>query len=904
MNLVVWIAIMREWLVRLIGTFRRRSDESELRGELAHHLELVEERLRRRGYSPAEAKRLARAQVGQPEKVIEQLREQHGIPWFGIFTLDVRLGLRMLRKHLGLTLIGGLAMSVGFGIAVAVFWYFDVIVWADSVPLDDGDRVVAIQIWDAENSRRSEISMADFERWRTALASIESLGAFRTVERDIVHPDGRTESVSVAEVSAAGFRVARKAPLLGRTLLPEDERAGAEAVIVIGYDEWQSRFNGETDIVGRTIRLDDGVHTIVGVMAEDFGFPINHRFWTPLQLTSQESLPAPPAGAAYGRLAAGVTLAAARAELAAVGLLQPDVAERTEPLRLTVVPYAANFISDTNPDDVARKGWNARLVMLLVVLLLIPPCTNIAMLVYARTVSRQEEIAVRTVLGASRGRIVLQLFIEMLVLSTLAVGLALVAVRFIATFVNRAMTQQLERLPFWISFDLSANTLLFAASLAVFAALVIGVLPALKATSTYKHPGLSALERRHRLRLGPLFTLLIVVQVAFSFAGLPTAVELGWGVLRSELLGPGFAADQYLTARFSLEVDDPPRPREDDTQFSVRFRNDLDALVRRLETDARVSSQVTTASAVPGEGRWMRFKVGAAEEPAAESDKPGLQIGVPLAQQLSIDDKYFEVFEVPVLTGRGFRSGESSDASRAVLVNATFARDVFGDANPLGRRLSYERAAEGPWYEIVGVVADRPAHPFSGSVFHAAGDGPLYPASLSFRLGANASSLREELEQMADAIDPALRVERVVTLREIYDTQAFGNYIGGFAIVTASLSVLLLAAAGIYALMSFTVNQRRREIAIRIALGAQPRKLLSGIFMRALRQISTGAALGFGVALLVQYYIPAHSFGGLDVPGVLPSAIVLLLVIGTLATFGPARRALTADPTEALREAG
>jgi len=503
----------------------------------------------------------------------------------------------------------------------------------------------------------------------------------------------------------------------------------------------------------------------------------------------------------------------------------------------------------------------------------------------------------------------------MLLLSTLAVCLALICVRLMALFFEQFMLRALERLPFWISFGLSASTLLFAASLAVLSALVIGLLPALKATSSFKSPGLSALDRRHSLRLGPIFTLLVVAQVAFSFAGLPSAIEMAWGVLRSDLLGPGFAADQYLMARISLDVREPTsqQGRGEATAGASRFHEDLRTLVRRLESDARVSSRVTTSTAVPGEGRWRQFEIDGLREFSGTGEEPGLQIGAPLVRQIGVDDQYFEVFDVSLLAGRGFRTGESSERSRAVLVNATFARDVLGDANPLGHRIRYRRSpaeqaanpfdAE-PWYEIVGVVADRPAHPYGGSVFHASAGVPAHPASIAFRAGPAAASLREELTRMAGAIDPALHVERVQTLEELYDTQAFGNYLGGFALITASLSVLLLAAAGTYALMTFTVNQRRREIAIRIALGAQPRRLLGAIFRRALQKVALGAALGLAVALLVQRAIPIQRLGGLDVPGVLPGAIVLLLIIGAIAAIGPARRALTADPTDALREVG
>jgi predicted permease len=906
------IALLREWCYRVGETIWPRSRDSELRAELAHHLELAEEDLRRRGYTPTEAARLARAHCGQSENVLERLREQRSIPWFGIFTLDVKLGLRKLRKSVGLTLIGGLAMSISFGIILTVFMYFDVIVWSDSVPLEDGDRVVAIQIWDPENSRRRETAFEDFERWRTELRSLEEIGAFRTVERRMVYADGQIERVSVAAVSAAGFRVARVAPVLGRTLLEEDERAGAEPVVVIGYDQWQTQFNGDNAVVGRALRLNDTFHTIVGVMPPDFGFPINHRLWIPLQPDSPGLLPAPPAGAVFARLKPDVTLAGAQAELSAAGLLSSGFnSEQSEPPRPTVVRYAANFINDTSPDDLAGQAWQARLIIFFVSFLLIPPCANIALLVYARTVTRQEEIAVRTALGASRGRIVLQLFIEMLVLSTLAAGVALAGVRIVLGLVRRALARELERLPFWLDFDLSPEMIAFGAVLAVVAAVVIGLLPALKATASFARPGLGALDHRNRKQLGPMWTMLVVAQVAFSFAALPSAIELAWGVLREAVLGPGFEAGQYLTAQLSFDVDGATRSLETDPQIAAQFNDARSALIRQLEADPRVTTRVTTATAVPGEGTWTRIRVEEAPESNAGPEESGVRSGPSLAQSVRIDDRYFEAFDISILTGRAFQAGEYGATSTAVIVSAMFAQTVFGDANPLGRRLRYipppgqtaSQSDAGPWYEIVGVVADRPTNPYRGAIFHPAAQNEIYPASIGFRVGSDSASLREKLRVTA-ALDPALRVARVQTLEELYDEQATGNYIGGFALIVGSVSVLLLSAAGTYALMAFTVNQRRREIGIRMALGARPRKLLAGIFRRALRQVSIGAALGVAVALLIQIYLPADRLGGLDVPGVLPSAVALMVVIGLIAAFGPARRTLSVDPTTVLREGG
>jgi predicted permease len=906
------LAAVREWLLRLYGSFRLRANDKTYRAELQHHLEMAEERYRLQGYSPAEAARLARVRYGQADNAVEELRRQQGIPWFGAFTLDVKLGLRMLRKYIGITLIGGLAMSVGFGICIAVFVYFDVVMWSDSIPLDEGERVVAIQVWDPENSRRSEIGIDDFERWRTELESLEDLGAFRTVEYGVVHDNGEVESVSVAEISPAGFRLARVNPELGRTLLANDGRVGAEPVIVIGYDEWQSRYDGRADVLDQTIRLNDVFYTIVGVMPQGFGFPINHQFWLPLQAPPGEFVWAPPAGAVFARLAPGVTLPQAQAELSTTGLLPADSpAAGSEPLRPTILQYASNFIDDTDPGDLANRAWNARMVIFFVSLLLVPLCVNIAMLVYARTVTRSEEIAVRTALGASRSRIVLQLLIEMLVLSTIAVGLALIAVGLIMGIVEGLYLSRIGRMPFWLNFGLSIDALLFAAALAVFAALVIGLLPALGATKSFARPGLNALDPRHQARLGPVWSVLIVMQVAFAFMALPSAVELGWGVLRAHVLGPGFAAEHYLAARLSF---DSAGFVASDPELESRFEAATSAFIRAVETDPRIRSRVTASSAVPGAGaQWRRLHIEARDDSIAREGEARLVDIRPPVQMIDIDNAYLEVFDFELLAGREFNPGEYRSDSQSVLVNATFANDHFPGANLVGRRIRYdvpasvaESTGQQPerWFEIVGVVADRPAHPYAGSVFHPADRTNLNPISIGFRTDDADGQFREELRDLAARIDPALEVQDIQTLKELYDSQALGNYIGGFAIIVSSFCVLALAGAGTYALMSFTVNQRRREIAIRMALGARSQKLLRGIFKGALRQLSIGAGIGLVLAILVQRYVPVTILGGLDVPGVLPGAIALLVAIGLGASFAPARRALRTDPNSCLNDSG
>ena len=890
--------LLRVTWARLRDHFRRDDLDRELEEELAAHLAMAEEDKIRQGMTRRQARRAARVELGGLTQLREASREARGLPWLDNLWLDVKLGLRMLRKSWGLTLVGGLAMTIAIGIGAVVFTFLDVVL-SDKLPLSEGERVVAIRTWDAKASRSRETPWSDFERWRDQLRSLEDAGVFRTVERNLLMVDAagnsggtRAEPISIAEMTASGFRLARVAPLLGRPLTEDDERGTAPPVVVIGYDVWQSRFAADPDVLGRTVRLGDTIHTVVGVMPEGFAFPVNHRFWTSPRPVRPD-LPHERGSfvAVFARLVPGVTLESARAELDTLGLLSTAVSEEGgEELQPRIGPYAFALTVDNTANEV---WWMTRIALFFVGLMLVPPCANIAILVYARTVTRQEEFAARYVLGASRGRIVAQLFVEVLLLAMGAAGIALL--------LARGLTHRLElssrgEAPFWMDFTVSVKTILFVAGLAVLGAAIAGLLPALKATGRQMQSGLHALGQRTGMKLGATWTALVVAQVAFSAAALPLAVELGWGTIRTGVLGPGFAAEQFLTAR--LETD-----RAQGTDFGALQAE----LVRRLEAEPGVGG-VTLSTAVPGDEPWAN---------AEAEGNPIEDLGL-FADELirfnHVDVDFFDVFGVPVLTGRAFNAGDlgstevgaATQGRHVVIVNRTFAKKLLGDENPLGHRIRYYDssvpAAESTWYEIVGVVADLPANDNQGTMYHPIAFGQAGSASLALRLTDTPVAVADRLRRVTTALDPNLRLHEVLPLDEIYRAQDVGNNVGATTLALVTLSVLLLSVAGIYALMSFTVNQRKREIGIRAALGAPPRRILATIFRRALGQVGVGAALGLLVALLIDYYLPIEHVGGWNVPGVVPLAALAMAEIGLLAVAGPARRGLKIDPIEELRE--
>ena len=404
--------------------------------------------------------------------------------------------------------------------------------------------------------------------------------------------------------------------------------------------------------------------------------------------------------------------------------------------------------------------------------------------------------------------------------------------------------------------------------------------------------GAGALAGRTSVRLGATWTTLVVVQVAFSVGVLPLAAQLAWGNMRSSIIGPGFVAEEFATARISLEGGAG--------QLADRQRE----LVQRLSADPAITG-VAAAMQPPGEEPWVFLEIEGRDAPieVLNGKLPGF-----LARINQVDNAFFDIYQVPGLAGRRFSDGD--DSASAVIVNRNLAETMAPGGNALGHRFRYVRAAEGEWahgpqtnrwYEVVGVVGNLPVTTDARIAYHAAAPGQIHPAHLQLRLSASPAGLAERLRTVATGVDPTLHIDQVRTLAEIYREHRFGDNLAAFAIAAITGSVLLLSAAGLYALMSFTVAQRRREIGIRSALGAQPGRLVAAVFRRAFWQIGAGATVGLLVAYLVGRYVPIEQIGGLPIPGILPGAAAFMLIVGALATLGPARRGLRIDPTEALR---
>lgn len=903
---------------RLRLLFARRAAESRMDEEIRLHIEMETERLvAEEGLAPGEARRRAMVAFGGVERCREEMRDGRGLPWLAGMQLDLALGWRMLLKHPGLSLVGVVGMAVAVGIGTFSFSIVSTLV-GTTVPLDEGSRVVAIHNMDPYQRDVPRTHLHDLVTWDETLRAVDEFGAYRIMDRNLVTGEGRPEPVRIAEMTASGFRLARVPPLLGRYFNDGDEQPGEAPVVVIGYSLWQSRFAGRRDVVGRTVQLGATRYTVVGVMPEGFAFPVNNRIWTPMRLNPLDfGRGEAPAVQVFGRLAPGATVEQAQAQLTGIGRQLSAAHPAThEHIRPRVLPYARAFLEDP------QLAWVFYLAQLSVSMILVVIGINVAILVYARTATRAGEIAVRTALGASRGRVVAQLFAEAFVLSATAAAVGL-AGGWLALGRANALVERMgrEQLPFWWDFRVSTGTVLYALGLAVLGAVVVGVVPALKATRRDVQANLQQLgPGGSGMRLGRSWTVLVVAQVAVSVALLPLAIAGTGNWLRVRSAGPGFPAAEYVAAPLHLDregvgTDDPAA---DGAEFGARYAALQAELVRRLEAEPGVAD-VVLATALPGNEPFMRVEVEGKSAAHRAAARAGSEAS--LTQVGRVDRDYFAAFGVPLLTGRGFQPGDvaaaaatapGAERTRAVIVNRAFVDKVLDGADPLGRRI---RPAVRPddvgtershWYEIVGVVPDFPhaanlQREREPKLYHPLVHDATHPATVIVRTrGVPAGSLADRLRDVAVAVDPMLRLGSIETLDNTLQAEATLDRAIVLAVVLVIVSVVLLSSAGIYALMSLTVTRRRREIGVRSALGAGTRGLVGSVLSRAMGQIAAGIAVGCGVAALLDHALSGGWTGGRGA-GSLVAVAVLMTAVGLAAALEPARRALRISPTEALK---
>ena len=826
----------------------------------------------------------------------------------GISRLDLKLGIRMLVNHPGLTLVVVFALGIGIPASLAPHHLIDAVL-NESPPFDQGEQVVGVVGRNQESGRQEPLRLGDYESLRTRLTSFASVGAALLRDVNVISDDGRAEGARGAEMSAFSFALTRVPPALGRVLTAADEVVGALDVVVVGHDYWRSRLGSRPDVIGSTLRIGGVPTTVVGVMPEGFAMPSREQLWLPLRRRAIDYADGlGPAVWVYGRLAEGTSRGEARAELAAVGIRR-DAPDDRGLVQADAVAFSALSVG-TPTGMLAAFLFIAQGVPL--VLLLIA-CGNVAILLLARTANRSSELALRTALGASRSRIVAQLFVEALVLAFLATGVGLLGMHLIVERVEPRFD-----LPFWVDLGVTPEVVLKALALGVASAVFAGVLPALRATGSSPQRTLQAAAGGlGGFRFGRVTGTLIIVEVGLGVGALFAAgMTYRMFAAIDQETSVAMQTSRVLVASMQVPSSEQPggdRDEADETRIA-RIASMQEALARRLAAQPGVRSWAFS-DATPGGGRFeRRGRVEGDEFP------PGFP-GLPVVTS-RVEPGFFRTLGIEPLHGRTFERGdvpvEAGQTPTRVLVNTKFLdRRGMDYRSAVGRTMRVSDPGEaptGPWMEIVGVVPDLEASLgqaiFDGTpmAYLPAAPGGVHPLTLVIDLGANPTAFAPVLRRLLADADPTAILGDVVALDQLPNTAALVQRTASGVLVGLSLIAIVLSTAALYALMSFTVARRTREIGVRIALGGKSSRIVAAIARRQLRQLMVGVVLGAGFWAVVFTRLDAMGAfqGELGVavrswPVVLSITAAIVVTTGLLACLAPILRGLRIRPVEALR---
>ena len=824
----------------------------------------------------------------------------------GASWLDAKIGFRMLRKQPMLTVVGGIAIAVG--IPVGLFPGHLQRSFMQPIPVDGGADIRMIRYL-APGRPAQSLSMVDFERFAEELPSFESLAAStRGGYQNLIASDGSAAPVRTAEVSGAFFGILRTPPLLGRPLGPADALPGAAPVAVLGHETWRVRFASDPGVIGTSVQIGGATHTVIGVMPEGFRYPYLEDLWIPLHTAGfVDDAPGSLRGGhiVFGRLAEGASTETAEAELRTVhARMAVEDPETYEALRPEVVGYTVGLFG--SPRDGFGSDPDFVFVQIMFVLILVVACLNVSMLTLARTAVRASELAVRTAFGAGRSRIVLQLFVESLVLAGLATGVGLLlADNVVVPTANVWLFD--DYLPAWYDFGVTGTSAAWAAGLACLCAALVGIIPALKATGSGIHRNIQrANAARSGIRFGGLSSALIVLDVAVAMIILSFGGAIVGETVLTSIRRAHIQSERYLYAQ--LDVPRSPVAEAgvavEEAEYRRRLGDTQRELMRRLEAEPDVGRVASGSSIILTDDAGTRLEIEDQEAP------DGTTLG--RASRVSVDPGFFSAIGQPVRLGRDFSLSDGEGEARVAIVNRTFVERTLGGRNAIGRRVRFTDSRgdnPGPWHQVVGVVDDIDASPEEASsnrvVYVAAAAGDFAPVALAIRTDGDPEAFTARLRQIAREVDPAATIRDTGRLDRVVrrGRAALASAIGGTGFLF--LVMLGLSASGIYALLSLAVTQRTREIGIRSALGAGVRSIVRTVVSRAMLQLGLGVLLGLPLAAYLISEV-APSLLGRGITAVIGSTVLaaagLVVLIGVLACTAPTMRALRISPEEALRE--
>jgi len=798
---------------------------------------------------------------------------------------DVRYAWRSLLRSPGLTIVATLALTLGIGLTTTMF---SIVYGAlmRGLPYPDGDRIMAIgRSNPAKDIRNQSLPIQDFIDYRKQQQTFTGL-AGSTSGTIYVSGDEKAERFTGAWITANMFDVVGVRPLLGRTFRAGEDTPAGEKVAILSYTMWQQRYGGDKNIIGHQLRVNGAPHTVVGVMPENFAFPDNDQIWVPLQTDPLAS----PRGqgqfvSVVGKLKPGVSLDQANVDLATISKrLAAEYKESNEGFTATVRSFVDQYIGK-EPRQLLYTMLGAVFFVLLIA------CANVANLLLDRAAHRTKEVGIRTALGASRSHVVRQFLAEALVLSLVAALLGVGLAYFGIAMFNRALT--VTQVPFFIDIRLHPQVLLFTIAVAVLTTLVSGAIPALQSSRADINEVLKDESRgASSFRIGRISRGLVMFEIALSCGLLVAAGLTIKSVTKLGNMNPGFTTKNVFTARVGFPA------AYTDTVAQARF---FDQAVQRVAALPGVQS-AAIAVGLPGAQQGFggtRFSLEGATY-AKDQDRPNTRL-------TSVSPGFFSTLNIPIVAGRGFTDADREGSLPVAVVTRSFVAKHFKDRDPIGRRVRFGNdQSKQPWLTVVGIAGDvftgDQQEPFSPVLFQPLAQARSGFAYITARTVNAPMSLTAGVRTAVASLNPDIPLYWVQTLDTAIAQQLWFVRVFGTMFVIFGGIALFLASVGLYAVMSFSVSRRIREVGIRMALGAQARDVVGMIFRQGIVQLAIGMALGLALAFGIARLLGVILFQVQPRDPVIFSGVAAVLVaVGMLACLVPARRATLVDPLVALR---
>lgn len=866
----------------MANVFTATRRDRELDDEIRAYTDLLsDENSLRGGMSQEEAQRRVRMEIGGMEQLKEEIRSRRAGAPLGNLLQDIRYASRMLRQKPAFAVVAIATLAIGIGANTAIFSVVDATLLTP-IPVPSSARVTLVWTEDkAHGYHNFPASVPDYYDWK-ASGVFQFLAAFRDDGFNLRIGE-RTERLDGIHATAEWFSILGAKPILGRTFTSSEAQPGHNNVVVLGWNFWNSHYLSNPAVVGTTVFIDGAPHTIVGVMPKNVARFEHEEIYVPAVFDKPaDQSRSSRSWLVAGRIAPGLSLQAAQQRMNALNeriLKQYPSEERGQSLRLQPIEEA--YVEDVKP--VLLVVFSAVGFVLLIA------CANIANLLLARGTSRRKEIAIRVALGASRARILAQLLSESVLLAVVgaAVGIA-------PAYAGIRLIPKLGGdLPNASLIDLNPAVLLFAFGLALVAAAIFGFLPALQFRKAESNQPLRESERgqtsQRQNRLGSLF---VVTEIAFTMVLLAGAGLMVRSLLQMRSHNPGYEARGALTMQMALTS-----PEFHDPKKQTAF---LDSTLGQLGHIPGVEAAAATDAIPDGDtlhGSGLRF-----------TDRPEPRPSdVPLVLTSTVSADYFRTMAIPLEQGRVFRPSDNANAPLVVLIDAIAAKKHWPNQDPVGKMIKLEK--DGPTRTIVGVVGQveqaalvKALMGERGQVYLPLAQSPKESLSLVVRTHADPATVIPVIRRTVATLDPDVPLYKVETLDELRAEGRAPARMGTILLMLFGIIALLLAAIGVFGVISYTVGQRIREFGIRIALGATTSDVLKLTLGRGAFLVGSGTLLGLLGAVALARLVGNLLFGiSPDDPLAFGAATLILILIGLLASYLPARRASRVDATIALR---